>query len=261
MLMPIANHIATRLLYTEVAERARANPKAPGHQAMEHVLNSKSEMSEIEATVKNKLVNIHSGAWAQEVSCLLFFSLLFFLGYCQEQGRKRSRVSLPVRLRACVGRVQGACTCWCPCLFHKRTHPHAHTHTHKHTHSLTNAFHQGLFNALPCACSARTYVHAHGHVCVFTHTHSLTNKHMHAHKHYTRLDAYVARTVYRKTPGKAAQAFANFFFYFFNTFLPRYIARRRQSYTSFCLRSPHRLHTLQQLMRSTISSTRYVLCV
>jgi hypothetical protein len=136
-----------------------------------------------------------------------------------------------------------------------------HTHTHKHTHSLTNAFHQGLFNALPCACSARTYVHAHGHVCVFTHTHSLTNKHMHAHKHYTRLDAYVARTVYRKTPGKAAQAFANFFFYFFNTFLPRYIARRRQSYTSFCLRSPHRLHTLQQLMRSTISSTRYVLCV
>lgn len=34
---------------------------------MEHVLNSKSEMSEIEATVKNKLVNIHSGAWAQEV--------------------------------------------------------------------------------------------------------------------------------------------------------------------------------------------------
>lgn len=73
MLMPIANHIATRLLYTEVAERARANPKAPGHQAMEHVLNSKSEMSEIEATVKNKLVNIHSGAWAQEVSCLSFF--------------------------------------------------------------------------------------------------------------------------------------------------------------------------------------------
>jgi hypothetical protein len=50
-----------------------------------------------------------------------------------------------------------------------------HTHTHKHTHSLTNAFHQGLFNALPCACSARTYVHAHGHVCVFTHTHSQTN--------------------------------------------------------------------------------------
>ena len=44
MLMPIANHIATRLLYTEVAERARANPKAPGHQAMEHVLKSKKEM-------------------------------------------------------------------------------------------------------------------------------------------------------------------------------------------------------------------------
>ena len=67
MLMPIANHIATRLLYTEVAERARANPKAPGHQAMEHVLKSKKEMSEIESSVKNKLVNIHSGAWAQEV--------------------------------------------------------------------------------------------------------------------------------------------------------------------------------------------------
>ena len=67
MLMPIANHVATRLLYTEVAERARANPKAPGHQAMEHVLNSKKELSEIESSVKNKLVNIHSGAWAQEV--------------------------------------------------------------------------------------------------------------------------------------------------------------------------------------------------
>ena len=34
---------------------------------MEYVLNSKKEMSEIEATVKNKLVNVHSGAWAQEV--------------------------------------------------------------------------------------------------------------------------------------------------------------------------------------------------
>jgi len=28
----------------QVAERARANPKAPGHQAMEHVLKSKKEM-------------------------------------------------------------------------------------------------------------------------------------------------------------------------------------------------------------------------
>ena len=35
---------------------------------MEHVLNSKNELTEIEAAVKNKLVNVHSGAWAQEVS-------------------------------------------------------------------------------------------------------------------------------------------------------------------------------------------------
>ena len=54
--------------------------------------------------------------------CLSFISLLFFLGYCQEQGRRKSRVSLPVCLRACVGRVQGACTCWCPFLCHIHTH-------------------------------------------------------------------------------------------------------------------------------------------
>eukprot|EP00960_Hanusia_phi_P012901 377176-Hanusia_phi.AAC.1 len=67
IVMPIANHLATRMLYTEVAERARANPKKPGHQAMEHVLASSHERSSIEARVKNKLVNIHSGEWAEEV--------------------------------------------------------------------------------------------------------------------------------------------------------------------------------------------------
>mmetsp|Transcript_29358 Transcript_29358/g.94244 ORF Transcript_29358/g.94244 Transcript_29358/m.94244 type:complete len:150 (-) Transcript_29358:38-487(-) len=67
IVMPIANHLATRMLYTEVAERARANPKKPGHQAMEHVLSSSHERSSIEARVKNKLVNIHSGQWAEEV--------------------------------------------------------------------------------------------------------------------------------------------------------------------------------------------------
>lgn len=34
ILAPIANHLAVRYLYSEVAERARANPTVPGHQAM-----------------------------------------------------------------------------------------------------------------------------------------------------------------------------------------------------------------------------------
>mmetsp|Transcript_21456 Transcript_21456/g.50899 ORF Transcript_21456/g.50899 Transcript_21456/m.50899 type:complete len:197 (+) Transcript_21456:80-670(+) len=67
ILMPIANHLATRLLYTEVAEKARANPTKPGHQAMEMVLSSHKEENSIEAMVKNKLVNINSGDWAQQV--------------------------------------------------------------------------------------------------------------------------------------------------------------------------------------------------
>ncbi len=183
--------------------------------------------------------------------CLSFISLLFFLGYCQEQGRRKSRVSLPVCLRACVGRVQGACTCWCPFLCH------IHTHTLSLSLSLshTNAFHQRLFNALSCACSARTYVHAHGHVCV-----RIIHTHTHTHTLYA---VGCLRGVHgiSQDDGQSCTSFCQNFVYFFEKKLPRYIARRRQSCTSFCLRSPHRLHTLQQLMRSTISSTRYVLCV
>mmetsp|Transcript_99 Transcript_99/g.244 ORF Transcript_99/g.244 Transcript_99/m.244 type:complete len:209 (-) Transcript_99:333-959(-) len=67
MLMPIANQLAVRFLYTEVAERARANPTVPGHRAMEKVLASKKEMDMIEARVKNKLLNPHSGPSAEEV--------------------------------------------------------------------------------------------------------------------------------------------------------------------------------------------------
>ena len=114
MLMPIANHIATRLLYTEVAERARANPKSPGHQAMEHVLNSKGEMSEIEATVKNKLVNIHSGAWAQEVSrlsiCPCASVCMSRLGCVSVLVGRGLSVSARASVRPCVRALQAQAT-------------------------------------------------------------------------------------------------------------------------------------------------------
>mmetsp|Transcript_49259 Transcript_49259/g.118144 ORF Transcript_49259/g.118144 Transcript_49259/m.118144 type:complete len:198 (+) Transcript_49259:1-594(+) len=67
ILLPIANHLAVRFLYSEVAERARANPTVPGHQAMEKVLASKRELNSIEAEVKNKLFNQRSGHWAEEI--------------------------------------------------------------------------------------------------------------------------------------------------------------------------------------------------
>ena len=50
-----------RLPLRQVAERAREHPKTPGHQAMQKVLASTKERSEIEAEVKNKLLNVHSG--------------------------------------------------------------------------------------------------------------------------------------------------------------------------------------------------------
>jgi hypothetical protein len=46
-------------------------------------------------------------------------------------------------------------------------------------------------------------------MCVF-----VLYTHTHTHTHYTPLDAYVACTVYRKTTGKAAQAFAKILFIF-----------------------------------------------
>eukprot|EP00293_Proteomonas_sulcata_P018629 CAMPEP_0184296160 /NCGR_PEP_ID=MMETSP1049-20130417/7121_1 /TAXON_ID=77928 /ORGANISM="Proteomonas sulcata, Strain CCMP704" /LENGTH=188 /DNA_ID=CAMNT_0026605207 /DNA_START=78 /DNA_END=644 /DNA_ORIENTATION=+ len=67
VLSPIAKHLATRMLYTEVAERARANPTKPGHHAMEQVLASSKEENEIEARVKNRMANIHAGQWAEEI--------------------------------------------------------------------------------------------------------------------------------------------------------------------------------------------------
>mmetsp|Transcript_20365 Transcript_20365/g.56345 ORF Transcript_20365/g.56345 Transcript_20365/m.56345 type:complete len:191 (-) Transcript_20365:68-640(-) len=67
LIVPIANHLATRYLYTEVAQRARANPTQPGHQAMQYVLASKREEEKIEGMVKNKLANVHSGEWAEEI--------------------------------------------------------------------------------------------------------------------------------------------------------------------------------------------------
>jgi hypothetical protein len=131
MLMPIANHIATRLLYTEVAERARANPKAPGHQAMEHVLNSKSEMSEIEATVKNKLVNIHSGAWAQEVSVSVFYlPPLFFRLLSRTRAQEVS----------CFSTCLFASLRWSGsgCVYVLVSVPLPHTHTHTLSLSLSH---------------------------------------------------------------------------------------------------------------------------
>ena len=56
----------------------------------------------------------------------------------------------------------------------------------------------------------RTYVRA----CARTSCVCSYYTHTHTHTHYTPLDAYVACTVYRKTTGKAAQAFAKILFIF-----------------------------------------------
>ena len=87
------------------------------------------------------------------------------------------------------------------------------TYTHTHSLSLSLSLTRTRFTRdflMLCrvhAAHVRTCMRTD--MCVF-----VLYTHTHTHTHYTPLDAYVACTVYRKTTGKAAQAFAKILFIF-----------------------------------------------
>ena len=56
------------MLFTAVAQHARSNPKSPGRAAMEAVLGDTAERAKISMAVENKLSNIRSGTYAEEIN-------------------------------------------------------------------------------------------------------------------------------------------------------------------------------------------------